>query len=191
MLIQQTIDALQAAKTQGKPFTDICETVVRGAKQTCQADGVTLYLLSGEHELEFMVLLSDRLDFHMGGASRHKIPFANIPLRDGKGVPNHAMVVTSAANRRRTIRIDDVYQCQQFDFSGAKEFDSLLGYRTQSVLAVPIANNNGCLLGVLQLLNKHDPGNGHVVGFSEQDAHRLEFMATRVSCYLDRNAPAT
>ena len=54
------------------------------------------------------------------------------------------------------------YQCKHhwtvfcFDFSGTKAFDKNTGFRTQSVLNVPLKNHEDDIIGVVQLINARD-----------------------------------
>ncbi len=76
-------------------------------------------------------------------------------------------VCSYAALHREIINIPDVYNDTRFDFSGPKKYDSLTGYHTQSLLVIPIENNEDELIGVLQLLNAMDEG-GNVIPFDSE-----------------------
>ena len=47
-----------------------------------------------------------------------------------------------------------------------KEIDKKTGYRTRSLLCMPILNYEGDVVGVAQIINKADP---HIQEFTEQD----------------------
>ena len=61
-----------------------------------------------------------------------------------------------APAQKQLINIENAYQNHSYDFTGTQEFDQRLGYRTQSVLALPLCTETGELIGVLQLLNAQD-----------------------------------
>jgi len=43
----------------------------------------------------------------------------------------------------------------------SKEVDSRTGYKTCSILALPICNNEGDVIGVAQVINKKSGGDAH------------------------------
>jgi signal transduction histidine kinase len=68
----------------------------------------------------------------------------NIRLRVGEGIAGWV------AQTRETLNIPDAYADQRFQ----PAFDLKSGYRTRSILTVPMAGALGGLVGVLQLINK-------------------------------------
>ena len=68
----------------------------------------------------------------------------------------------------RTLNVTDAYRDPHFDSSA----DRRCGYRTRSVLCVPLADQRGRIFGVAELINKIDGD-----GFDEGDERRFtEFM---------------
>ena len=68
-------------------------------------------------------------------------------------------VCACAAIDGRIINIPDVYNSKEYDFTGAQRYDALNGYRTCSMLVIPMEDEKGRSIGVLQLINAMD-GNG-------------------------------
>ena len=66
-------------------------------------------------------------------------------------------IAACAYHEQKTIHVADAYAKGPFDLSGAHEFDRVNGYRTVSVLAIPLLSV-GSALGVLQLINARDAG---------------------------------
>lgn len=55
----------------------------------------------------------------------------------------------------KSIRIDDVYNIpQDVAYTFNSSFDQMTGYRTKSILNVPMRDHHGRILGVIQLINK-------------------------------------
>ena len=104
-------------------------------------DAGSLFLVKDDEHLSFEVALNDSVAYEF---QRVKIPV---------GRPG---IATRVFQRGESLRIRDVYRIPStlkgvvFDSS----LDADLGYRTRSVLAVPLKNSRGAVLGVLQLLNK-------------------------------------
>ncbi|HXY06437.1 MAG TPA: HD domain-containing phosphohydrolase [Terriglobales bacterium] len=59
-----------------------------------------------------------------------------------------------------SVQLDDAYDLPPgLPYTINRDFDAKLGYRTKSILAVPMCNEKGEVVGVLQLINsKRDPG---------------------------------
>ncbi len=65
---------------------------------------------------------------------------------------------------RRVVNIPDVYHLPAGSpFTYNPSFDTLMNYRSQSMLAIPMMDSKGQVLGVLQLINRNE--NGTVVPF--------------------------
>ncbi|PWT96391.1 MAG: hypothetical protein C5B53_09805 [Candidatus Melainabacteria bacterium] len=63
---------------------------------------------------------------------------------------NSTSIVSDCARSGQIINIEDAYADKRFD----PEVDRQTGYRTKSVLCVPMRNRNGQVIGVFQALNK-------------------------------------
>ena len=140
--------ALSAEKNNQR----VLELILDGAKKLTSADGGSLYTLNDNDELIFEIVSTDSLNIHMGGTTGHSIDFPPLPLHI-KGHDNLSMVVTSAVLNDKTINIHDAYHADGFDFSGTRQFDETTGYRTKSLLTIPMKNHKGDIIGVLQLIN--------------------------------------
>lgn len=105
------------------------------------------------------------------------------------------------------VVIDDCYQMpSDAPFKFNKEFDKETGYRTKSVLAVPIKTNKGQVIGVVQLVNKlrayrrqtdslrmfpDTPApDDQIVSFSEYDSQLMQAFASHAAVALE-NAKLT
>ena len=91
---------------------------------------------------------------------RRGLALPAVPLAGANGAPNHHAVVAHAALTRTSVRIADVYAVAGFDFASARRFDAQYGYRTRSLLAVPMLDHDDELIGVLQLVNALDAAGG-------------------------------
>lgn len=146
--------ALSAERNRDK----LLETILLEAKDICNADGGTLYLVSDdERDLSFQIMRNDTLDVALGGTTGKEIPFPPLKLYDPEsGRPNLNNVATAVYHGRRGVNLPDAYEAEEFDFSGTKKFDETTGYRSMSFLTVPMRNTDGEVIGVLQLINARD-----------------------------------
>lgn len=133
-------------------------TILDNGMEITNCDASTLYLYENDELIfKFMRTVSQGVSRGMDGKP---IDLPPVPMSEEN-------VCSYAAIHREIVNIPDVYVSSQFDFSGPKQYDSLTGYRTQSQLVVPLANNENELIGVLQLINAMDE-EGNVIAFGEQ-----------------------
>jgi signal transduction histidine kinase/putative methionine-R-sulfoxide reductase with GAF domain len=95
----------------------------------------------------------------------------SIRLKAGQGIAGH--VVRSG----KPLHVADAYRDPRF----SPEWDMVTGYRTRSVLAVPMKNHLGKTMGVVQALNKRA---GH---FTDDDADILAALATQAAVSIDNS----
>ncbi|MEE8437493.1 MAG: phosphohydrolase, partial [Candidatus Neomarinimicrobiota bacterium] len=69
--------------------------------------------------LKFEILMTDSLNFHMGGTSGKEIPFYPVKLYLESGEPNKHNVSANVGLSGITLNIPDAYKAEGFDFSGA------------------------------------------------------------------------
>lgn len=160
----------------------LLESILLGAMSLTHADGGTLYLLKDE-QLYFEIIHNSSLAIHKGGPNAEPITFPPIELYvDGE--PNHSMVAAHTALTSKTINIKDVYLERSFDFTGAKHFDEANGYRTQSILTIPLKDHENDIIGVLQLINATDETKQSVICFSPIDQQLSESLASQAAVAL-------
>lgn len=130
--------------------------------------------------LHFALVQNDTLGLHFGGTGEPLgEQFQPLDLYQADGTPNSHMVVAQAALKGQTLRIDDAYDNEEFDFSGTRTFDQKTGYRTRSVLVVPLRNHAQEVIGALQLINKTSAG--QVAAFSAADQEIAESLASQAA----------
>ncbi len=171
--------ALSAEKNSQR----VLELILEGAKKLTNADGGTLYILNDNDELVFEIVSTDSLDIHMGGTTGEAIVFPPLPLHV-QGHDNLSMVVTSAVLNNETINIADAYNAEGYDFSGTRKFDEKTGYRTRSILTIPMKNHKNDIIGVLQLINSIDKNTEDVCEFSNEDQKLAESLASQAAVAL-------
>ncbi|WP_333802885.1 HD domain-containing phosphohydrolase [Sulfurospirillum sp.] len=163
----QKLTEIGTALSANENLDALLEMIVTEAKNLTGADGGTLYLLEKD-ELRFQVIQTDSLNIKMGGKS-DKITWPPLPLYLENGTPNKAMVAATCALEDRLVNIPDVYEAVGFSFEGTKKFDQGTGYRSKSMLVIPMKNHEHEIIGVLQLLNKIDAQTHEVRAFNVED----------------------
>ena len=158
----------------------IFELIMVEAKNITNADGRTLYMISDDGQtMKFEIMQTDSMDFAQGGTTGVEITIPPMQLFDEEGNPNHSSNVAYSANTGKTANIKDVYTAKGFDFTGPKNFDKNTGYKTKSVMSVPLKNHENDIVGVMQLINATHNKSGKVVAFSDDMQKQIESLASQ------------
>lgn len=142
----------------------LLEMIVDEARRFTNADGGTLFLVDDQARvLRWAIIQNETMGIRIGGTSSGSVDesiFRPIPLSKEDGSPELDNVATYVANTGEPISIGDVYdEADEFDFEGPLKFDEQTGYRTRSMLVVPLVHFEGGVIGVLQLINARDKQN--------------------------------
>jgi phosphoserine phosphatase RsbU/P len=98
------------------------------------------------------------------GLAQHEI---RLPITKG--------IAGCVAREGAAIRLENAYDDTRFE----PEVDKRLGFRTGRLLCLPIRNEDGVIVGVLQLLNKKEP-------FTEEDEAFIDTLSIHVAIALER-----
>ena len=169
------------ALSKEKDMNKLLEMILLEAKRIANSDGGTLYMMTDDKRLRFEILMTDSLDFHMGGTSGKDIPFYPVKLYTDKGEPNNSMIAAYVGLTGETVNIKDAYQAKGFDFSGTKKFDEKTGYHSQSFLTVPLKNHEDEIIGVLQLLNAQRTKSNTIIPFTSDIQKMVEALASQAA----------
>ena len=172
-ILHQVEDILNIgiALSMEKDHNRLLEMIVSEARRITNADGGTLYLRDGDF-LVFKITQNESLNSFQGG-SGEPIKLPPVPMR----LEN---VSSYVALRNESVNIPDVYAAEGFDFSGPKNYDQITGYRTVSMLVIPLENHAGEVIGVLQLINSLDE-NKQPVPFSYDYEKVISSLASQAA----------
>lgn len=151
----------------------LLEMIVDEARQFTLADAGTLYILEDNH-LQFKILQNDTFKTRMGGASGGALALPPVPLSKDN-------VSAYVALTTETVNIPDVYYAEGFDFTGPRKYDQATGYRSKSMLVVPMTNQENETIGVLQLLNAKDAVTGEVIPFGAEFEELTKSLASQAA----------
>ncbi|MBQ1435158.1 MAG: GAF domain-containing protein [Clostridia bacterium] len=145
----------------------LLSNILDTAMDLSKCDAGTLYLYE-EDGLHFCRMVTRSQNIRQGG---HDAPIALPP------VPmDEAYVCSWAAIHNKAINVADVRSDTHFDFSGSKRYDDMTGYRTKSMLVVPMQSDKGQLVGVMQLINALDE-DGRIIPFP----HDIELIVGAIA----------
>ncbi len=176
--------ALGIALSSERDINRLLEIILLEAKEICNADGGTLYLVSDDEEtLSFEIIINDSLNIAMGGTTGKDITFPPIALfKDGNANLNN--VASAVFHNRKISNINDAYEDKSYDFSGTKSFDKNTGYRSKSFLTVPLINNDDEVIGILQLINARDE-NGKTIHFTSSLQPVIESLTSQAAVSVE------
>ena len=169
------------ALSKERDMSKLLEMILLEAKRISNSDGGTLYMMTDDKRLKFEIMMTDSLNFHMGGTSGEDIPFYPVKLYDNDGEPNNTMVAAYVGLTGETVNIEDAYKADGFDFSGTKMFDEKTGYHSKSFLTVPLKNHEDEIIGVLQLLNAQTSKNKKIIEFTGEIQGKVEALASQAA----------
>ena len=182
----QKLTKIGVALSAEQKLDTLLEMIVSEAKALTHADGGTLYLVDN-NQLRFKVAQTDSLNIKMGGTS-DPIKWPPLPLYLEDGTPNKQMVAATCALEDRLVNIPDVYETVGFSFEGTKKFDEGTGYRSKSMLVIPLKDHERQIIGVLQLLNKQDPHSKNVISFGEDDEDICLSLASQAAIAINNTS---
>lgn len=92
-------------------------------------------------------------------------------------VPIDQGLAGEAARTGKPVRVADAYKDERF----LRGWDELTGFHTRSILAVPMKNHLGRVMGVVQALNKRGGS------FTAEDEELLQMLATQAAVTIDNS----
>jgi class 3 adenylate cyclase/HAMP domain-containing protein len=179
-MLQNTIETLTrvgTALSAEKNLDKLLEMFVTEARRISNADGGTLYIVDNNH-LFFEIVQNASMGMFMGGTSNVDITMPPLPLDEN-------LVSAYAAIHKEVVYTGNIKSNNQFDFSGPREYERCTGYKTSSMLAVPLLDRANNAVGVLQLINPIDPQTGMVSEFSKNQTEVVYSLASQAAVAIE------
>jgi len=123
------------------------------------------------------MLSADRSTLFLNDEKTNEL-FSRVAMGDSIGeirLPNSAGIAGAVFSSGVTVNIPYAYADLRFN----PAFDKQTGYFTRSILCVPVANKDGKVIGVTQVLNKSGGP------FNDEDESRLKAFTAQVSIALE------
>jgi HD-GYP domain-containing protein (c-di-GMP phosphodiesterase class II) len=153
------------AMTQERDIERLLDLILEKSRFICGADAGSIYVVerdpAGGQRLHFKLSQNDSCDFE---SSEFTIP---VSTRSIAG----AVVV-----KRRPINIPDVYKIGDDEpFGFDRSFDERVGYRTKSMITMPMISAEDEVIGVIQLINKKRVPERRLQGTQEVEVEVIPF----------------
>ncbi|HXZ80575.1 MAG TPA: GAF domain-containing SpoIIE family protein phosphatase [Terriglobales bacterium] len=138
-------------------LAELLELILKIARTEVKADRGSVFLVDGKNR-ELWSIVAQGLDHQ-----EIRLPF-------GRGVAGRVAVTGE------TINVQDAYELDYFE----RSFDQRTGYRTKSLLCLPIRHSAGHIVGVIQLLNQQTSGQ-----FTKEDEEFLAKLSGHMAMALE------
>lgn len=155
--------------------------IVREARRFTRAEGGSIYIREGDH-LVFRVAQNEPLGIGLDKDAKKGV-FQNMPMT--KNSMGGYVVLTG-----EVVNLPDVYEIpDERPYKFFKGFDEQNHYRTRSMLTVPMVDQDGHILGALQLMNAKNE-KGEVVVFDPSVEELVRSLASQAAVSF-KNAKLT
>lgn len=156
----------------------LMEQLLKEARRFVNADAGSIYIRKRE-QLHFTYTQNDTLQQRLAIGNKLMYSTFSVPV-------NPETIAGYVATEGRVLNISDVYQIPPTASYGfGEEFDQKVGYRTKSMLTVPLKSANDDILGVLQIINAQNESK-EAIPFSELDEKMMMMFAGIASVALER-----
>ncbi|MCK9377975.1 MAG: HD domain-containing protein [Syntrophobacterales bacterium] len=160
-----------------KDLHALLDAVLLQARQFTHADAGSIYLIENG-VLNFSYTHNDTL-FGALGSSKYLYTSRTLPI-------DHHSLAGYVALTGKPLVIDDAYRIPpEMPFSFNRSFDQVSGYRTKSILAVPLITSTTNTVGVMQIINPLDRA-GELSSFTPEDQVILSYFAQNAAAAIDR-----
>jgi HD-GYP domain-containing protein (c-di-GMP phosphodiesterase class II) len=179
----EELNRIGIALSAEKDIAKLQNFILTTMRQLTSADGASLWLKTvGDHDEPMLFLASSQNTSIDNTYQAFKVPV------DERSVVGYTVSVGTSQI------YDDAYHPPPGKPQGGKGFDAQFGYRTKSMLTVPMRNYNNEVVGAIQLINakRHfethltvDSVEAEVVSFRPEDLEMIESIASQAAVALD------
>ncbi|NOY70733.1 MAG: HD domain-containing protein [Deltaproteobacteria bacterium] len=171
--ILQTIEELNHLKD----VDSILDNILHEARRISNADAGSIFMVENDN-LKFGYVHNDTLFKGDEGREALYVDFA-VPI-------NEKSIVGYAALTKEALEIEDAYHIpHERPYAFNPDYDRRSGYKTGSMLTIPLKTLQGRIVGVMQLINAKDE-NGMVVPFSEESQVYVPLFANNAAVAIER-----
>lgn len=156
----------------------LLERILTNVRKFFNADAGSIYLKDGD-ALKFSYSQNDTLQKRLAPGKKLIYNTFSVPI-------NNMSIAGYVAKNHNTVNIPDVYRINNtVPYTFYSDFDRISDYRTCSMLTVPMTNQRGDVLGVMQVINAMDD-QGNITSFSKSDEPLIMHFATSAALAVER-----
>jgi len=154
----------------------ILERILSEARALCQAEAGTVFLREGDR-LGFSYVQNDRLS-GADDVTERVYQTASLPI-------DESSIAGYAALMGQTVVIEDAWAIpDDAPYHFNIDFDKRSGFRTRSILSLPVVNSRGTVVAVMQLINAAGP-RGKPGPFSPEAADYAALLAHHAAAAIE------
>lgn len=164
--------------SQIKDIDLLLEKILSEARVFTNCDAGSIYVKEGD-SLKFSYAQNDTMQRQLPAG--RKLPYSTftVPI-------NNNSIAGYVASNSEILNISDVYEIEKhFPFTFNRSYDDMTGYRTCSMLTIPLTNFRNDVIGVLQLINAMD-AHGDVIPFDDDDQEIITYFANNAANAVER-----
>ncbi len=156
----------------------LLEMILTYARDCVNADSGTIYIKKG-NELHFTYAQNETLRKRLKPG--HKLIYTSFSMPI-----NRQSISGYVADTGEILNLPDVYSLpDDVPYNFNSSYDKKVGYRSTSMLSVPMHTSRGEIIGVLQIINALDD-NGNSIPFSDDDVRLIRLYANNAAIALER-----
>ncbi len=180
--LQQLID-LGMEIAQVHDIDGLLEKILSAARKLANADAGTIYIKNG-NSLKFSYAQNDTLQNQLPPGQKLIYRTFSVPI-------NHNSISGYVASTGETVNLFDAYQIDtdQVPYVFDRSYDEKTHYQTQSLLTIPLKDNQNQVIGVIQLINAQNE-QGDVIPFFKKDIPIVQIFAHNAAMAIERTQMA-
>ncbi len=182
--LQQFFEISRALSAE-KDYRKLLEMILREARKVAHADGGAIMIMNDEDTaLEIAILENVESGAHFGGTSGLEPAFPKVPFAAEPGGIMHPDPDGETARRGETILVNNLVDDRIFDTTAVRDRYGWAKGTRASLLNVPLADQKGEIVGILQLVNARSMS-GEVTAFDTEAVPAIEAVASDAAVALD------
>ncbi|HBE45290.1 MAG TPA: phosphohydrolase [Deltaproteobacteria bacterium] len=163
---------------QVKDIDLLLEHILTRARRFVNADAGSIYIIEDD-KLKFKYTQNDTLQKRLPSGKKLIYSTFSVPI-------NNKSIAGYVALTGETLNMPDAYTLPEgVPYSFDKSYDRISKYRTQSMLTLPLKNNRGDIIGVLQLINAKSKDN-RIIPFLKEDEPLIMHLANNAAIAIER-----
>lgn len=174
----EKIIAIGNMMTRIKNTDILMEKILTESRKLVHADAGSFYTCD-ENNLNFTYSQNDTFQKKLGPNKKLIYNTFTMPI-------NLNSLSGYVALKKEILNIEDVYQlAQDLPYRFNPEIDHKSGYKTKSMITIPLQTPSGKVIGILQLINAKDE-NQNIIRFDEADIPFLKHFANIAAVALEK-----
>jgi HD-GYP domain-containing protein (c-di-GMP phosphodiesterase class II) len=181
----ETLNNIGVSLSTERNTDALLELILSKSREITSADAGSLYLVEESKGFKHLV-------FKLTQNDSHSVPFRQFTMPiDTTSISGYA------ASTGQILNIKDAYRIRNLPFKLNRDFDKKFGYRTKSMMVIPMKNQKDEVIGVLQLINSKTHSGVKLTSpkivreevgpFSKQSQDLASSLASQAAVTLENN----